>query len=60
MKVKQKKTKKTIVPYVVCPRCKIDNTGGEMVPCPRGSCEAQVAGKIVTTIEYVITKTEVN
>jgi hypothetical protein len=59
MKIKDKKTKKTIEPYVACPRCKIDNTGGEMVPCPRGSCEAQVVGKIITTVEIVVTKKEI-
>ena len=36
-------------PYWYCSRCKIDNTGERMCPCPRGSCDAEVVGRITTT-----------
>jgi hypothetical protein len=43
-------------PYVYCDRCKIDNNGNDrMCPCPRGSCEAEIIGTIITTVEVKIT-----
>jgi hypothetical protein len=36
-----------------CPCCEIDSTGKQMCPCPRGSCEAFVAGHIVKTTKIV-------
>lgn len=36
--------------YYICDRCDIDslNKGTSWCPCPRGSCEARIAGTIVT------------
>lgn len=48
------KTKKK--PYFICTRCK-NNTlkpGGTVIPCPRGSCEAEEIGELVTTITHEI------
>lgn len=49
--------KKTVIQthYWVCDRCKINSeTEGRMIPCPRGSCEASVAGTIITTKEITL------
>ena len=48
------KTKKEDLYY--CNRCKIDSTGKQMCPCPRGSCEAEIIGKVITTREVIINK----
>jgi hypothetical protein len=42
------KTKISKTFYYKCSRCKIDSLGDSMCPCPRGGCEAKLAGKIVT------------
>ena len=37
--------------YYECPRCEINSlTEGRMCPCPRGGCEAVIAGTITKTI----------
>lgn len=54
---KSKTTKTTKETYFTCGRCKIDSlTKDRMCPCPRGSCEAKVAGTVVTQIERTIYK----
>lgn len=37
--------------YWVCKRCENNTlkTGGTMIPCPRGSCEAECKGQIIIT-----------
>lgn len=41
--------------YWECERCQINTlTKDRMIPCPRGGCEAEVTGEIVTTV--VLTK----
>jgi len=41
--------------YLECPGCNINSlTKDRMCPCPRGECEAEVVGKIITTVEVVI------
>lgn len=38
--------------YWSCDSCKINsNTRNRMIPCPRGSCEAEIVGEIITTKE---------
>jgi len=46
------KTETVVEEHYVCERCEISsNTEGRMIPCPRGSCDAQhVANKTITTI----------
>ena len=40
--------------YWTCDRCKIDSeTKGRMVPCPRGSCDAEITGEVTITKEIV-------
>jgi hypothetical protein len=40
--------------YIECGRCKINNLGKQMCPCPRGGCEAEIVGEIKTI--RIITK----
>ena len=41
--------------YWSCSRCEINSeTNGRMCPCPRGSCEAEIIGAIVTTKEIIL------
>ena len=51
-------------PYWECKRCNINSlTLDRMVPCPRGSCEAKLAGEMVTTVTVIkrlIPKTKSN
>lgn len=56
-KRKESSTKVEETDYIYCDRCKIDNLGkgNRMCPCPRGGCEAEVVGKIKTTIELTVT-----
>lgn len=52
-------TKKKEEEYWKCNRCRITSeTKDRMCPCPRGGCEANVIGKIVTTTtkEIILTK----
>lgn len=36
--------------YYECERCKINTeTKGRMCPCPRGSCDAELKGKVMIT-----------
>lgn len=38
-----------------CNRCKIDSfTKNRICPCPRGSCDAKIRGKVVTTVEVIV------
>lgn len=57
------KTKTTVkvTDFWECKRCNINsNTKGRMIPCPRGSCEADIIGtkKIQTTITITFNKNE--
>lgn len=43
--------KETTEPYYECARCKLDTLSKKpdrMLPCPRGSCEAEYKGFITT------------
>lgn len=40
--------------YWVCTSCDINSLGKRMCPCPRGSCEAEAVGKVVTTVEVFL------
>lgn len=42
--------------YWECPRCEINSQSNLMCPCPRGSCEAEVKGKVVITTELILDK----
>ena len=46
--------------YYECPRCNINSLGRQMCPCPRGSCEAELVGKVVTIVEVILTKKKKN
>lgn len=37
--------------YYVCERCNRNSHENEWCPCPRGSCEAELVGEIIVTIE---------
>jgi hypothetical protein len=40
--------------YLECPRCKLNNFDEpEFWGCPRGSCETEAKGTLITTIEVV-------
>jgi hypothetical protein len=53
MKELGKEIKRVTQDYYTCGRCKIDsNPTKEMCPCPRGGCEAKIAGT-ETTITYL-------
>mgnify|MGYP003657171248 CR=1 FL=1 len=47
--------------YWWCDRCERDNSGSEMCPCPRGSCEAYIMGTInkETTIDKKLTEEQI-
>lgn len=47
-----KNPKVKITALIACDRCKINNLGERMCPCPRGGCEAEVIGTITTEIKY--------
>lgn len=59
-KLKNMKSQKTLSKktktedYWVCTRCDINSLGKRMCPCPRGSCKAEVVGKVVTTVEVFL------
>jgi len=45
--------------FYTCSRCKSDSeNGSKMTPCPRGGCEAKIAGTVITTKEIVLTLNE--
>lgn len=48
------KTKTKEVDYWTCDRCEINSLGEQMCPCPRGSCEAEVTGKVITTTTLIL------
>lgn len=63
MKLPSNKTKTKVSDFYSCERCKINtDTSGRMCPCPRGSCEAEIIGKlkITTIIEFTPIKTPTN
>jgi hypothetical protein len=46
--------------YYECDRCEADNStekanslNKRYCPCPRGSCEAELVGKVITTIKVI-------
>ena len=43
--------------YWECDRCHINNLGERMCPCPRGGCEAEPIGVIVTSVRKKNDKT---
>lgn len=43
----------TVERYYYCERCDINSMGKSMCPCPRGSCEASIVGKLVRTKEII-------
>lgn len=53
-----KKTIKKVKDYLVCVRCGINSWDDKnrMMPCPRGGCEAEEAGKITTTTKLTLFK----
>jgi len=37
-----------------CPRCKNSSLDeDECCPCPRGSCEAEITGLVITTVKII-------
>jgi len=45
-------TKIKVKDFWSCESCNINsNTKGRMIPCPRGGCDAEVAGQITITTE---------
>lgn len=55
-----KKIKETLKvkkePILKCNRCEIDSIHNpdRMIPCPRGSCEAEVVGTLKITKEIIL------
>lgn len=48
--------------YYTCSRCKINSLSkSQMCPCPRGSCEAKIAGTITitTTLDKTLTPEQI-
>jgi hypothetical protein len=46
-KKREDSTKNKIKDFWACERCDIDSrTKGRMIPCPRGSCEAEIIGRV--------------
>lgn len=57
MKIKSGIVKSKTREYWVCHRCNITSLDKKrMCPCPRGSCEAECVGKLVTTKEIFLTE----
>jgi hypothetical protein len=52
--------KTTKTPYYECSRCEADNStkkanslNKEWCPCPRGNCDAELIGQIITTTTII-------
>lgn len=39
--------------YWECSRCKNNSVDEQWCPCPRGSCEAECVGKVITTVKII-------
>jgi hypothetical protein len=53
MKHRNDYTKSKTIDVYECKSCEIDSlTGNRMCPCPRGSCDAVIVGKLQTIRTY--------